>query len=207
MESLEKAARLILIGCGGHARSVADVALDAFPGLEIRFVDRAARPGEKIFGFPVSADWEAADAALHIALGDNTMRREAFARHAAHPMVSVIARSARLGRDCGVGRGCFLAHGCHLGPLASVGTGTLVNTQAVLDHEVRVGDFCHIGPHATVSGRTVIGNGVFLGAGSTVIDGIRIGDDIVVGAGSTVIGDLLAPGVYVGSPARPVRSG
>lgn len=53
---------------------------------------------------------------------------------------------------------------------------------------------------------TIIGNNVFIGAGTVVLPGIHIVDNVVVGANSTVTDDLLTDGVYVGSPARKVCS-
>ena len=51
-----------------------------------------------------------------------------------------------------------------------------------------------------------IGDGCRLGAGVTVLPGVTIGPGCVVGAASVVTRDLEANGLYVGSPARFVRS-
>lgn len=55
----------------------------------------------------------------------------------------------------------------------------------------------------------VIGNRVYLGAGSIILGPVTIGDDAVIGAGAVVLQDVPAGAVAVGNPARivPRRSG
>jgi len=202
---------LLIVGFGGHARSIADVALDLGIG-ELAFVDAGARTGEAFAGFPVRATmpdslpagWTAIPAA-----GDNAVRRrqiDAIGQRsfALEPLVS---KRAYIGHGARLLAGAFIAHHGHVGPLASIGRGVIINTGAVVDHESVIGDFSHIAVNATVAGGCMIGRLVFIGAGATVIDHIRIGDGVIVGAGSTVIGDIAEPGTYVGCPARRVERG
>jgi sugar O-acyltransferase (sialic acid O-acetyltransferase NeuD family) len=201
---------LLILGFGGHARSVGDVALDlGIPALA--FVEAGARAGEEFAGFPVRTaipdsleeEWR-----VFAAAGDNAERRRQIEDTAARglPTTRLISKRAYLGTGAIVQDGSFVAHHAHIGPLASVGRGTIINTAAVVDHESRIGDFTHISVNATVAGRCRIGNMVFLGAGAIVIDRIRIVDRVVIGAGATIIDDITEPGIYVGSPARRVSS-
>jgi acetyltransferase-like isoleucine patch superfamily enzyme len=52
----------------------------------------------------------------------------------------------------------------------------------------------------------VLGNGVWLGAGSSVLPGVRIGDGAVVAAGSVVTRDVAPNSICAGVPARTVGS-
>lgn len=52
--------------------------------------------------------------------------------------------------------------------------------------------------------KTVLGDRVFIGAGSIVLPGVTIGDDVIVGAGSVVTKSLPSNGVYAGNPARKI---
>ncbi|MHA6643319.1 DapH/DapD/GlmU-related protein [Mesorhizobium sp. A623] len=76
---------------------------------------------------------------------------------------------------------------------------------AIVDHEVEVGDFAHIGPGVTIGGAARIGSGVLLGAGANILPGVTIGENAVVGAGAVVLEDVPADAVYVGVPARRIR--
>lgn len=48
----------------------------------------------------------------------------------------------------------------------------------------------------------VIGNKVFIGAGSIILPGVTIGDNAVIGAGSVVTKDVSENSVFAGNPAR-----
>ena len=51
-----------------------------------------------------------------------------------------------------------------------------------------------------------IGNNVWIGTGVIILDGVTIGDNVVIGAGSVVTRNILDNLVYVGNPARKLRS-
>ncbi|HAL92152.1 MAG TPA: acetyltransferase [Verrucomicrobia bacterium] len=191
-----------LFGCGGHGRSIAEIVLSNDPAVDIVFVDRMARPGEKVLGFPV---WPNVDLPVECrvlaTVGDNEERKkifEALPREKLEPLISI---RAHLGHQCIIGRGSSVGVGGYVGPEAVVGDNTILNTGCIVEHEVVVGSHNHIAPHVTICGRTRIGDLVMIGAGATVIDGIRIVSNVIVGAGATVVRDITEPGVYVGTPA------
>lgn len=202
--------KVVILGCGGHARSAADVLLDLHADAEIVFVDDNAAEGERILGRAVHPSADLAghgllDRKLVLAAGDNSRRHALFTRFRERDIISVVSRRAYVSRFATVGRGCFVGNHCHVGPEAVVGDATIVNTAAIVEHETVLGVGCHVGPRAVVCGRCRIGDRVFLGAGSTVRDGVTIGPDIVVGAGGVVTANLPEPGVYVGCPVRRIR--
>lgn len=94
-------------------------------------------------------------------------------------------------------------HGVVLDPahcwLISIGDNvTLAPRVHVLAHDASTFQFLGY----TRIGRVVIGNNVFIGAGTVVLPNVRIGDNVVIGANATVSRDLPADAVYAGNPAR-----
>jgi UDP-N-acetylbacillosamine N-acetyltransferase len=201
---------LIILGFGGHARSVAAVAI-ANGVQSLLFVDENAGEGEAFLGFPVKREisgmiprgWSCIPG-----VGDNIERRKQFelALTAGWGLANVVAKNATLDTNASISAGCFVGHHAHIGPFARVGLACIINTGAIVEHESEVGDFSHISVNSVVAGRSRVGSLVFLGAGATVIDKVSIGDNITIGAGAAVIESLSAPGVYVGCPARPLKS-
>lgn len=195
---------LFILGFGGHARSVGDVALAA--GFDdLTFVDDQAREGEEFADFPVITvlpdEITAAGWFVFPGSGDNAQRRTQC-EAARLPLATLVAPTASLGTQCQIGQGSFVGHQAHLGPLARIGRGVIVNSGAIIDHECVVGDFSHISVNASVAGRCRIGAQVMIGTGATIIDRISICSNVTVGAGATVVRDIEVPGVYVGTPAR-----
>lgn len=200
---------LLILGFGGHARSVADVALAS--GLEqLCFIDDSAIPGERFGDFVVQRDWPdtlCEGWTVIVASGDDLCRERfgAQVRERGWPLATLIAPSATLGVGAQVGPGSFVGRQAHIGPMASVGAGCIINTGAVIEHESVVGDYTHVSVRATIAGRSHIGSHCYIGAGATVIDGVGVADGTVVGAGACVHRTLAVRGTYVGVPARLLR--
>jgi UDP-N-acetylbacillosamine N-acetyltransferase len=190
---------LVLLGCGGHARSVADVALFNDPHLTLVFVDENAREGETIWGFPVVKALPKGINPVHFAVGSNLGRKTLAETYTAQ---SIISKKAHLGKNPSLGKGCFVAHQAYLGPDVRVGNATILNTACVVEHEVSIGSFCHIAPHATICGRVTIGDCVWVGVGAIIKEGVAICSNVTLGAGAVAIQNITEAGVYVGVPAK-----
>lgn len=205
--ALVPAKPVAIFGCGGHARSAADVLLDAAGHISF-FYDQHARDGEQIFGLPCVNDDSVFSQALqwHIALGDSQQRMIEANRviESGGGLVSIFSPKAYIGREAALSKGVFVGHGAHVGPLANVGQATIINTGAVVEHEVLVGKGCHISINAVVAGRAQLGDHVFIGAGAVVRDAIKICNRVTVGVGAVVVKDITEPGVYVGIPAKKI---
>ena len=197
---------LVIFGFGGHARSIADVALAA--GCKaLLFIDENARDGENFLGHPVQralpkefpAGWHCLAAS-----GDNRTRAQqiAWILEEGWPLTTLIAPTASIGAGATIGIGTVIAHHAHVGPLAHLGSGVIVNTGGIVEHDCTIGDFVHVSVNSTVAGRSRLGKFVFLGTGATVIDSVTVGNEITIGAGGVVVDSLDVPGTYAGVPAK-----
>ncbi len=198
---------LVIVGCGGHARSVADVAMSC--GVcDFIFWDINARENEKLFAFPVLSDKSILDKNNHIffAVGDNKERFEFFKRFETKNIINVVSKNTYIAPTSTIGRGIFIAHGVHVGPMVTIGDNTIINTCAVIEHECTIGKHSHISVNATIAGRCKIGDFVFVGAGAVIKDKISICSNVTIGAGSVVINNINEVGVYVGIPAKKIKS-
>jgi sugar O-acyltransferase (sialic acid O-acetyltransferase NeuD family) len=196
---------IIIVGCGGHARSVADVILYNDPGTTIVFVDINARHGETIFGFPVCGSYNIPKRQrIFVAIGDNYLRKSSIEELDETINISVLSKLAHIGQHAVVGCGSFVGNFVHVGPEVEIGKGTIINTSAVIEHEVKIGSYCHLAPNSSISGRCRLGDLVFVGVSATLKDSINICSNTIIGAGATVTSDIYEPGTYVGTPARKI---
>jgi maltose O-acetyltransferase len=111
------------------------------------------------------------------------------------------ARGVRLGSNVYIGRGTTLDGG--LPWLISIGDDTTISARVeVLVHDASTRR--HLG--YSIVAPVVIGDRVYVGAGSIILPGVTIGDGAIIGAGSVVTRDV-APGIVAaGNPARPIST-
>lgn len=202
--------QLIVLGFGGHARSVADIAL-AMGYKTLVFVDAQAQKGERFLDFPVLKSFTPSDSKVWCAFpaSGNGLVRQAqtkLIQQQGWQLVSLIAPSATIGVGCRLEDAVFVGQQAHIGPMAKVGRGSIVNSGAVLEHECSLGEWAHVSVNATMAGRSCLGNFSMLGAGATVIDGLVVASNVTIGAGAVVNQSIELSGTYVGVPIRKLPS-
>ena len=206
------ARNLVILGAGGHAVSVAGVAISAGFSI-VCFVDPLKAPTE-LLGNPVRAEIPGMSVrepiSIAIAIGDNFSRqalRDTLGGLPEHFDFPVIAHSsAVVSHFSRVGAGTVLMPGSVIGPNSQVGAFCIVNTGASLDHDSAMKDFASLAPGAVTGGGVEIGFRSAVGIGTAIKQRVVIGDDAVVGAKSYLNQNLPSGVVAYGSPARIIRT-
>lgn len=204
---------IIVIGAGGHARVVVDVAKSA--GFEVcGIIDiNYLRQKESIINSPVIGgmntlkDYDPESIGVAIALGKSELRSEYFIKiqNSKFKIISIISPTAIISKYVKMGKGVFVNAGAIISAEAIIGNNTIINSGAIVEHEVKIGKDSHVGPGVKIGGRTTIGDNTFIGLGATIIDNIKIGNCVTIGAGSVIINDLDPNTTMVGIPGRPVK--
>lgn len=206
--------KLAIIGAGGHARSVADIALAAGWSSVIFFDDAWKK-------IPKNGNWNViGDTALLlsnladfdgvvVALGSATERSQSQQRicDASGSLVTLIAPTAYVSDYAEIGSGSVILANAVVGAFARIGEGCIVNSGAVVEHDCDIGDFVHVASGATLSGGVSVGRFSWIGVGASVRQGEIIGENVVVGAGAVVVGHVPDGLTVVGCPAAPLRKG
>lgn len=187
---------LLIIGCGGHARVVGDVARQV--GLEEQtFIDTTGK-ASTFQGQPVGQHLPQNYSGLFfVAVGDNAIRQTLYEHFlAANPGATapaLIHPSSVIGSECTIGPGSVVMPLCAVNAGSHIGTGVIVNTRASIDHDCSLHNFSSVAPGCVMAGQAKLGQRSALCLASAVSHQIAIGDDVVVGAMSFVNRDL--PGV------------
>lgn len=200
---------LLIFGAGGHGRVVADAALLQGGWVNVTAGARSlpANLTELLTGVTL-VELDAVlplDMALHIAIGNNTARQAEAQVLGLEKLVSVVHPRACISAFSQIGAGCFVAACAVIAPSATLGMCVIVNHGAVIDHDTEIGDFSHVAQLATVCGHAKLGERVLIGSGAVVLSSVVLGDDVVLSPGSVARSNLLAPGVYSGSPAVKIE--
>ncbi|MCT0201797.1 MULTISPECIES: acetyltransferase [Synechococcaceae] len=209
---------VLLIGAGGHARSVLAMLLRHRGFTPVGLIDSFQPQGPGLDGVPIigtEADVPALCEQLRVrhlmvAIGDNT-QREAMAQRLAAScpnavFPALIDPTAVVATGVRIGAGVVLLAQAHVGPGSELGDGVLLNTMASLDHDTQVGSFASLAPGVITGGRVILGPRSFLGLGVQLLQGVHVGADTVVGAGSLVLDSLPSGVMAYGRPAKVVRS-
>ena len=62
----------------------------------------------------------------------------------------------------------------------------IINSGALIEHDVRVGNNVHISTKTTLNGNVKVGNNTFVGSGCIVKEGTVIGDNCIIGMGKLI---------------------
>ena len=211
--------RLVILGAGGHAREVADIARHAQQaGADFEllgFIDDDPRlHGKVLQDTPVLGGWgwldgiERSDLAVVVAVGSpHICRRLALrARENELCFARVISPLAHISPYARLGEGAVVFPNTVVNAGAKLGEHCILNVGASISHDTSVGRYSNINPGAHVAGNVTIGEGCYIGMGTNVIQGRSIGGWTTVGAGAVVIRDLPANVTAVGVPAQVINT-
>ena len=209
--------KLILVGGGGHAKSVIDVIEAQGEYLINGIVDRAEKVNNTVLGYTIVA----ADSQLEslikndqyflVTLGQLTsakLRIELYERITGlgGKMATIVSPLARISSHAKIGQGTVVMHHALINAGARVGNNVIINTRALVEHDAAVGNHCHLATGGIVNGDVSIGDGVLIGSHATIKQGVSITSGTTIGAQAYVHQDITQAGVYVGVPARPIES-
>jgi sugar O-acyltransferase (sialic acid O-acetyltransferase NeuD family) len=190
---------LLLIGCGGHARSLIDL-IESIGQWHIHgLVGLAEQVGSCVLDYQVigsDADLPAlreASPAAVLAIGQlpdprPRQRLAAQLEQLSFHCPVLISSHAIVSRHAQLGSGTTVGHGVIVNAAAVVGAHCILNSGALIEHDVQIGDHCHISTGALVNGGVRVGPGSFIGSGAMIREGLELPEQTVIGAGKRVMG-------------------
>ena len=199
---------LILIGGGGHCKSVIDVIEREAKWKIIGIIDQANAAIESVLAYPIigsDSDLEklySPNRAALITVGQiksSAIRKRLFehAKSIGYQLPSIISPSANVSKHAQIGQGTVIMNLAHIGPNVVIGDNVIINTQAVIEHDATVGNHCHISTGAILNGNATVKNGVFFGSRSVCKEGITIENNAVIGMGLSVRKNIPENTVFV----------
>ncbi len=205
--------KILLIGGGGHCKSVADTLLRLDEYNEIGIVD--VHDEGALFGLievigndddlPELREAGFTDALITVgSVGNTDLRRRLYGKiselgfnipNIIDP-TAIISPYAKLGKGIFIGKNAVVNAGC------AIGDGAIINTGTIVEHECYIGEFVHISPGAVLCGGVEVGDDTHIGANASVKQYIKLGKNVIVGMGSVVIRDVRDNVTVVGNPAH-----
>lgn len=196
------------IGAGSRLQAHVSVGADARIG-EDALIHTGARIGERVtigaraiihqnavigadgFSF-VTPEMGAVEAAKAGGGGESNIRNTTLAR--IHSLGAVtVGDDVEIGACTTIDRGTLAD--------TTIGSGTKLDNQVQLGHNVRIGGTCMLCAQVGVAGSVEIGDRVVLGGKAGVADHVKIGSDVLVAAASAVASNVPSRSIMMGIPA------
>lgn len=183
---------IILIGGGGHCKSVIDVAESAGYTI-LGILDKAELVGTKVLGYEVIGTdddipefIDKAEFVITVGQIKSPAIRHKLAslvNLAGGKMATIIANDACVSKYAEIGEGTVVMHKAVVNAGAKIGCNCIVNTMANIEHDCEIGDFCHISTGAMINGDCKIGDKTFIGSGAVVVNGVIVESNSFIKAG------------------------
>lgn len=202
---------LYIIGAGGHATSVAEIAFAA--DLNLKAFISLDSSATELLGLPIlrtiPQQDEMRSVKIAIAIGDNHQRELVFNdlknRFPMESFPALIHPSASVALFTTIGFGTTIHQNAAIGSRSAIGNFCTLNSGSNTDHDCQLSDFSSLGPGVVLGGNVGLGTRSAIAIGATVRHGISIGPDSILGAASYAHSDIAGNTVAFGSPARFVR--
>lgn len=211
--------KIVLIGGGGHCRSVLDSLLSDGSYSEILITDNSYSAGSTIMGCKVVGTddilqdlYDSGVKYTFITIGsigrkgDVLRRQKAFerAKKIGFAFPNIIDPSAVISKYTHLKEGVYVGKRAVINTGVSVGAMSIINTGAIVEHDCSIGSFAHVSVGVVICGQCSIGDYAFVGTNASIIQCIKIGDGSIIGAGAVVKADIRDNCTAVGVPARVI---
>ena len=201
---------LILVGGGGHCKSVINVAESSGWSI-LGILDISNNVGDKVLGYTVIGTDEKIPEYVNKSFFLVTVGqiKEVRLRIRLHEMIlshggelaTVIASDATISRYSEIGKGTVIMHKAIVNAETKIGVGAIINSMANIEHDVLIGNYCHISTGAMVNGNCRVGDRTFIGSGTVLSNGVSVANDCIVAGASFVRKNIDIPGLYAGNPS------
>jgi len=202
--------KLAILGAGGHAKVVADIALlsgwdevayfdDKFDGVKTFY------RGQTLGTINDLKNYLNLFNGFIVAIGDNSKRLNFINEFKPLlKLVTLIHPSALISPSVTIADGVVVMAHVSINAATKIEQGCILNTNCSVDHDCHIAEAVHICPGSTLAGNIIVGKCSWVGIGSSIIEGLKIGESVIIGAGATVIKDIEDNLKVVGTPARPL---
>ena len=187
-----KKEKIVLIGGGGHCRSVIDV-LELEDKYEIAgIIDKKELLGQDVLGYKVIGcddDLEKLfkkykNAVVTVGqIQSNALRVKLFnkLKNIGYKLPTIISPLAYISKHSTVGDGTIVMHQALINSNVTIGENCIINSKALIEHDCLVEDSCHISTASVLNGGVIVKEGAFFGSNATSKEGVKLSGFIKAG--------------------------
>lgn len=192
---------ILLIGGGGHCKSVIDVIEQQNKYNIFGIIDLKENIGKDVLGYKIIGCDEDLEEILkdcknavitvgHIKSNETRVRLFYTAKRLGYKFPVIISPYAYVSKHAFIDEGTVVMHHAIVNANAKVGKNCIINTKALVEHDAIIEDHCHISTAAVVNGGVVVKMHSFIGSNAFIREYTQIGSNVIVGGGVRVNKDV-----------------
>jgi len=185
--------KILLIGGGGHCKSVIDVIEQENRFIIAGIIDKKELIGQRVLGYKVIGsddDLEELFKQYRYALitvgqiKSNVIRVKLFykLKDIGYNLPIIISPLSYVSKYASIDEGTIIMHGVIINADAKISSNCIINTKALIEHDVSVGTHCHISTATILNGGTSVEEHSFVGSNATTKEYINISGFIKAGS-------------------------
>ena len=188
---------ILLIGGGGHCRSVIDVIELTGKYKIYGIIDIKKRVGQKVLDYEIigtDEDLEKYRNDVELAfitvgfINSVDLRIKIYGKlkQLNFKLPVIISPLAYVSKHSFIEEGTIVMHYAVINAKAKIGKNCIINTKALIEHDAIIEDFCHISTGAIINGGVIVGKSSFVGSNTTTKQYIKIPENSFIKAGMVV---------------------
>lgn len=209
--------KILLIGGGGHCKSVLDSLLELNKYLEVGIIEKKENIGSSVLGVPVVGcdddlptlfdnGYKYAFVTVG-SIGNPSLRIKLYniLSEIGYVIPSIIDSSAKVSKYSKIEQGVFIGKQSLVNAGSLIQKGAIINSGTIIEHDCQVGAFTHIAPGAVLGGEVTVGDNSHIGSNVTIRQQVNIGSNSIIGMGSVVLKNIEDNIMAYGNPCREVK--
>lgn len=208
--------KILLLGGGGHCKSVLDSLARKNLYTEVGIIDMKENIGKSILGISIigcdddllklyKEGYTYAFVTLG-SVGNPNTRVKLFRKlkHIGFQIPNIIDSTAIISEHVVLAEGIYIGKNVVVNVGSYIAKGAIINTGSTIEHDCIIGEFSHISPGSVLCGEVQIGANTHVGAKSVVKQQVKIGAKTLIGMGSVVLKNVSENVVAYGNPCKEV---
>ena len=205
---------IVLIGGGGHCKSVIEVIESS---KEYKIAGIVDVEDKEVLGYPYLGSDDDLEklvkeySCFHLTIGH--MKSPSLRIKLAEKVKSlggifpnIIAGSASVSSYAELGEGNVFMQQVIVNADVKIGSFNIINTKSLIEHDSEIGDFNHVSTNVVLNGTCKLGSRNLIGSSTVFYNNVSIENDTLISAGSLIAKSIKEPGIYIAKPTlRKIR--
>ena len=210
--------KVVIFGCSGHAKVVADILESNNKYQLIGFIDKFIPNNTTVLDYKVIGDELILPKLMKkynfnkgvVGIGNNFLRSKVvdLIKKLApdFQFINCIHNSANISKYCEIGFGNVVMPGVSINASSKISDHCILNTNSSLDHDCYMDSYSCLAPNSAVGGNCIIGRYSYVGIGASIFHGVSIEKNCIIGGGSILNKNTKSDSTYYGIPAKRVSN-